>query len=124
MEYEPERLEANETRFFELRAMARKHNVQPDELAELTGTLAARLDAIEGGSAGLAKLEAAVAETAAAYTHAATARSDQRGKAAVRLDCAVAGERSEEGRGGKECVSTCRSWWSLYHLKKTNLTSR
>src|SRR3546814_4319065 len=92
MEYEPERLEANETRFFELRAMARKHNVQPDELAELTGTLAARLDAIEGGSAGLAKLEAAVAETAAAYTHAATALSDQRGKAAVRLDAAVAGE--------------------------------
>jgi DNA repair protein RecN (Recombination protein N) len=92
MEYDPERLEATETRLFELRAMARKHNVQPDELAELTGTLAARLDAIEGGSAGLAKLEAAVAETAAAYTHAATALSDQRGKAATRLDAAVAGE--------------------------------
>ncbi len=55
-------------------------------------TLAARLDAIEGGSAGLAKLEAAVAETAAAYTHAATALSDQRSKAAARLDAAVAGE--------------------------------
>ena len=92
MEYDPERLEATETRLFELRAMARKHNVQPDELAELTGTLAARLDAIEGGSAGLAKLEAAVAETAAAYTHAATALSDQRAKAAARLDVAVAGE--------------------------------
>src|SRR3546814_3606599 len=23
--------------------------------------------------------------------------------------------RSEERRGGKECVSTCRSWWSPYH---------
>lgn len=92
MEYDPERLEATETRLFELRAMARKHNVQPDELAELTGTLAARLDAIEGGSAGLAKLETAVAETAAAYTHAATALSDQRAKAAIRLDAAVAGE--------------------------------
>src|SRR3546814_15805783 len=23
--------------------------------------------------------------------------------------------RSEEGRVGKECVSTCRSWWSPYH---------
>src|SRR3546814_20985845 len=22
-------------------------------------------------------------------------------------------QRSEERRGGKECVSTCRSWWSL-----------
>ena len=92
MEYDPDRLEATETRLFELRAMARKHNVQPDDLAELSGTLEARLDAIEGGTTGLAKLEAAVTETAAAYTHAATALSDQRGKAATRLDAAVAGE--------------------------------
>src|SRR3546814_13710129 len=28
-------------------------------------------------------------------------------------------ERSEERRVGKECVSTCRSRWSPYHLKKT-----
>src|SRR3546814_17539686 len=27
--------------------------------------------------------------------------------------------RSEERRVGKECVSTCRSRWSPYHLKKT-----
>src|SRR3546814_12299776 len=29
------------------------------------------------------------------------------------------GSRSEERRVGKECVSTCRSRWSLDHLKKT-----
>ncbi|MBA3940476.1 MAG: DNA repair protein RecN [Sphingopyxis sp.] len=92
MEYDPDRLEATETRLFELRAMARKHGCQPDELAALAGEMAARLDAIEGGSAGLAKLEAAVAETASAYTHAATALSDQRARAAARLDAAVAGE--------------------------------
>jgi len=92
LEYDPERLEATETRLFELRAMARKHGVQPDGLAEFSAELAARLDAIEGGSAGLAKLEASVAETAAAYTHAATALSDIRAKAAMRLDAAVAGE--------------------------------
>src|SRR3546814_16192912 len=27
-------------------------------------------------------------------------------------------DRSEERRVGKECVSTCRSWWSPYHEKK------
>src|SRR3546814_18307537 len=27
--------------------------------------------------------------------------------------------RSEERRGGKECVSTCRSRWSTDHSKKT-----
>src|SRR3546814_20891968 len=28
------------------------------------------------------------------------------------------GERSEERRVGKECVSTCRTRWSTYHSKK------
>src|SRR3546814_12719019 len=27
-------------------------------------------------------------------------------------------DRSEERRVGKECVSTCRFWWSPYHQKK------
>src|SRR3546814_11472384 len=30
---------------------------------------------------------------------------------------AAAADRSEERRVGKECVSTCRSRWSPYHLK-------
>src|SRR3546814_12480139 len=30
--------------------------------------------------------------------------------------------RSEERRVGKECVSTCRSRWSPYHLKKNHTT--
>src|SRR3546814_19271004 len=30
----------------------------------------------------------------------------------------IDGERSEERRVGKECVSTCRSRWSPYHKKK------
>src|SRR3546814_12199425 len=29
--------------------------------------------------------------------------------------------RSEERRVGKECVSTCRSWWSPYHEKKNQI---
>src|SRR3546814_18107685 len=28
--------------------------------------------------------------------------------------------RSEARRGGKECVSTCRSGWSTHHYKKKN----
>src|SRR3546814_12758964 len=28
-------------------------------------------------------------------------------------------QRSEARRVGKECVSTCRSWWSPCHYKKT-----
>src|SRR3546814_16957988 len=32
--------------------------------------------------------------------------------------------RSEERRGGKECVSTCRSRWSTEHEKKKQTTKR
>src|SRR3546814_20234653 len=31
------------------------------------------------------------------------------------VDQAGGGRRSEERRGGKECVSTCRTWWSPDH---------
>lgn len=92
LEFNPERLDEAETRLFELRALARKHGVQPDDLATLAGDLAARLDAIEGGQDGLAKLEAEVTAKAAVYTHAAGALSDARRKAAARLDAAVAAE--------------------------------
>src|SRR3546814_19691541 len=33
------------------------------------------------------------------------------------------GVRSEERRVGKECVSTCRSWWSAFHEKKRTKTN-
>jgi len=92
LEFDPARLETAETRLFELRALARKHNVQPDGLAELAGALAGRLDAIDGGAGGLAAQEAEVAALAAAYTQAAGALSDARRMAATRLDAAVAGE--------------------------------
>src|SRR3546814_14051512 len=34
------------------------------------------------------------------------------------------GNRSEERRVGKECVSTCRSRWSPYHEKKNQKATR
>ncbi|MCP3732383.1 DNA repair protein RecN [Sphingomonas sp. MG17] len=90
--FDPAQLEADETRLFELRAIARKHRVQPDDLAELTETLAARLTLIEGGEGEIARLEAAVATAEAAYTQAAEALSAARTAAAARLDAAVASE--------------------------------
>src|SRR3546814_12600055 len=44
------------------------------------------------------------------------ARPDILGKGARPV--AVITRRSEERRGGKECVSTCRSRWSPFHDKK------
>src|SRR3546814_13237233 len=40
------------------------------------------------------------------------------GKPAIRVRRGLEAFRSEERRVGKECVSTCRSRWSPYHLKK------
>lgn len=92
LSFDPERLDAIEVRLFDLRGLARKHNVRPEELAQLTEELAAKLDAIEAGGEGLAKLEADVARHGDAYRKAASALSAQRKEAAKRLDAAVAGE--------------------------------
>jgi len=90
--FDPAQLEADESRLFDLRALARKHRVQPDALAELTEELGARLDLLESGGAGLAALERAVAATAAAYDDAAATLTAARTLAAARLDAAVKGE--------------------------------
>ena len=92
LEFEPARLDEIEVRLFELRALARKHSVAPDAIVALTAELAARLDAIQAGGEGLAKLEAEVAAKAAAYRAAAEALTAARTGAALRLDKAVAAE--------------------------------
>lgn len=90
--FDPARLEDIEVRLFELRALARKHGVQPQALMALTDEFAAKLDAIEAGGEGLAKLEAEVAQKHGAYAKAAIALSEARKAAARKLDAAVKGE--------------------------------
>ncbi|MGN7161155.1 DNA repair protein RecN [Sphingomonas sp. SAFR-052] len=85
-------LEDDEARLFALRAMARKHRVQPDDLATLAGDLAGRLALLESGEAGIGKLEATVATTRAAFAKEADRVHAARTEAATRLDAAVAGE--------------------------------
>ncbi|MBL0924920.1 MAG: DNA repair protein RecN [Sphingomonadaceae bacterium] len=89
IEYEPARLDEIETRLFELRALARKHNVAPDAIVALQQNLTARLESIEAGGEGLARLEAEVAAKYSAYVQSATALSDARLGAAEKLDAAV-----------------------------------
>ena len=90
--FDPARLEEAETRLFELRAIARKHRVEPDGLPALAEELKARLGAIEAGGAGIAELERAVFAWREDYQHEAAALSVSRRKAAERLDAAVAAE--------------------------------
>lgn len=92
LSFDPARLDSIETRLFDLRGLARKHQVQPDDLAALRDEMAARLAAIEGGQEHVAALEAAVTAKAAAYRKAAQALSGERQMAAGKLDAAVAAE--------------------------------
>ena len=90
--FSPERLEEVETRLFDVRAMARKHRVAPDDLAQLADELAARLEALEAGESGLAALDAARASAEADYARVADDVCAARRAAAARLDEAVATE--------------------------------
>ncbi|EPR09927.1 DNA repair protein RecN [Sphingobium indicum IP26] len=92
LSFDPARLDAIETRLFDLRGLARKHQVQPDDLAALRDEMAAKLAAIEGGEDHLAALETDVKAKAAAYREAAQSLSAERRQAAGKLDAAVAAE--------------------------------
>ncbi|MDC8753502.1 DNA repair protein RecN [Erythrobacter sp. sf7] len=90
--HDPMELERAETRLFDLRAAARKHRCEVDDLPELMRTMRSRLDAIEGGEAQLDALEAAAREARAAYVAAAEKAHAARSSAAGKLDAAVAVE--------------------------------
>ncbi|MGN6357403.1 MAG: DNA repair protein RecN, partial [Novosphingobium sp.] len=90
--HDPAALDRIETRLFDLRAVARKHHCQVDDLPDKMLAMRASLDAIEGGEAELARLEAAARETHQVYRARAEALHATRVAAALRLDAAVAAE--------------------------------
>ena len=90
--FDPAELDRLETRLFELRALARKHNCQPDELPAAMRDLRARLDAIDASDAELGELERAANEAGETYRSRAKALRAARVVAALRLDQAVAAE--------------------------------
>lgn len=92
LEADPARLDATESRLFEIRAMARKHRTDSDALPALLESLEARASALVAGETNLAALEKALRSAAQAYHEAAAALGAARRAAAKRLDAAVAAE--------------------------------
>ncbi|MET0870629.1 MAG: DNA repair protein RecN [Methyloceanibacter sp.] len=90
--FEPEALERAEERLFALRALARKHKVPVDALAELVQRLEAELAALDTSEAKGAELARAAAAARKTYEGLALALSVARKEAAARLDLEVAGE--------------------------------
>ncbi len=92
LDFDPGELERVEERLFAIRALARKHGVLADDLGGFADGLRARLAAIDGGAAGLAKLSRALGEAEAAYAAEAARVTKARVTAAKRLDAAMAAE--------------------------------
>lgn len=91
-EFSPAALEASETRLFALRAAARKHDVDPDQLAALRRRLRMQLDEIEHSDGALAKTLEAEAKARAAYDDACGRLTAKREAAAKKLAKAVSAE--------------------------------
>ena len=92
LEFNPHELEETEERLFAIRGLARKHNVAPDALPELTETLSGRLAALDRGAEDIADLTREVKDADSAYDGAASALTEARAAAAGRLDAAMAAE--------------------------------
>lgn len=90
--YDSVRLDEMERRLFDLRALARKHNVAGDSLPDLLAQMQANWAALESGGANLTALDAARHAAKAAYAAAAQALSAARATAGKALDAAVQGE--------------------------------
>ncbi|MGZ3271302.1 MAG: DNA repair protein RecN [Croceibacterium sp.] len=90
--HEPAELDRIETRLFELRALARKHRCEVDELPAKMREMRSSLDAIEAGDLEVGALEAAERAAHEIYRARAEALHASRVAAALRLDEAVASE--------------------------------
>ncbi|MEO8619217.1 MAG: DNA repair protein RecN [Sphingomicrobium sp.] len=90
--HSPVDLDEAEARLFDIRGLARKHRVEPDQLPGLLDDLRARRAAIDNGEEAIAALERALVLAKVEYRGTANALTEARRAAAVRLDAAVAGE--------------------------------
>ncbi|MGE4325634.1 MAG: DNA repair protein RecN [Pseudodonghicola sp.] len=92
LEFNPSELEQAEERLFAIRALARKHGVQSDDLGDFAETLRRRLATLDAGEHNLEDRRAALKVAEAAYDAAAGVLSAARAEAAGRLDRAVMAE--------------------------------
>ncbi|MBK0327312.1 DNA repair protein RecN [Rhodobacteraceae bacterium F11138] len=92
LDFDPHELEITEERLFAIRAMARKHDTAPDDLADLAQGLRDRLAALDAGDADLARQLSELQAAEDSFDKAAQALRKRREKAARALDRAVMAE--------------------------------
>jgi DNA repair protein RecN (Recombination protein N) len=92
MAFDPSRLEQAEARLFDIRGLARKHRVEPDQLAALGVQMREQLSEIQASGERIAEVDAQLLAAREVYSAAAMALKEQRQRAATKLDAAVAAE--------------------------------
>jgi len=90
--FDPARLEQVEARLFDIRGLARKHRVEPDQLAALGEQMRGQLSALHAGGEHIGELDRQLVAARETYSAAAEELSRKRHDAAARLDAAVAAE--------------------------------
>lgn len=112
----PDALQRIEERLFALRAVARKHGVAVEALADLRGDLASRLALLTDQGDQLVALAKAAAETRHNYKQFAEELSRERQQAAIKLEKAVMGElpplKLERARFKVEIAPLAEDQWS------------
>ena len=82
LSYNPTDLEQTEERLFAIRALARKHEVQPDDLGAFADTLRAKINALDQGAGEVAELTSALSKQELLYAEKASKLTAKRRKAA------------------------------------------
>ena len=100
LELDPQRLSYLEERIGNIHTLARKHQVNPDELPALQENLHKELDSIENADDHLDKLQQEIASTSAAYQQAAKDLTKSRIKSAKILSTKVSENMQELGMEG------------------------
>ncbi len=100
LELDPQRLSFLDERIGTIHNLARKHQVEPDELPELFGRLQKELDSIENADGHLEQLQQEIEAAAKTYQQAANALTKSRIKAAKVLSTKVTENMQELGMEG------------------------
>lgn len=128
LDADPAELEAVEERLFELRDIARKHNVAPTALAGLLTKLTEDLEAIDQSESRLAELEAAAKAAREAYKTTAEALSEARTKGARKLEKAAMAElpplKLEQAALGVDVTRVVEADWGPTGMDRVRFQAR
>jgi DNA repair protein RecN (Recombination protein N) len=102
LDMDPQRYQELDNRISAYFHLARKHRVDPHQLADLWQTLQQELDDIDGGEEKLAKLERSATQAKASFLAAAEKLSKGRGKEAKKLNKLITGKVQPLGMPGAE----------------------